>query len=411
MIKTLEPEIPVSLWRNVDFVALWSGQFISFFGSKVSNLALPLLVLAITHSAAQAGFIASARMVPYLLFGLPAGALIDQWNRKTVMIVCDGIRAGALGLVPLAYATGHLGLTLLYVVSFVQGTAFVFFNVAEVSSLPHVVPKAQIAEAIGLDSAAGSAGSLVGPALCGWIIALARTTPAGAALAYLLDAATYVISVLTLGLIRVPFQAERKVVRVPLRQGIASGLRFVWADRPLRFLALLSGALALLYAPLSLAMIVLARDQLHASARTIGLIFSVSAIGGLIGAYLAPKIKARFRVGQIILGAALVQALATPLIGLATSAAMMATGWTIAFLMDPLLFAASSAYRLSVTPDPMQGRMNSIFRLLSYGAEPLGAAVGGYALGIVGPRVEIVAVAVAVGLCALAVSCTEVRRL
>src|SRR6266550_8250562 len=88
---------PVPLWRNLNYMLLWSGQMISSVGTQVSMLAFPLLVLAITHSPAQAGLIAALRGLPYALFILPAGALIDRWNRKHVMILYDIGRAIALG--------------------------------------------------------------------------------------------------------------------------------------------------------------------------------------------------------------------------------------------------------------------------------------------------------------------------
>ncbi|MDQ2798267.1 MAG: MFS transporter [Armatimonadota bacterium] len=404
------PSKKQSLWRSRDFVLLWSGQGVSVLGTRVSGLALPLLILATTHSVAQAGLITSARMLPYLVLGLPAGALIDRWNRKTTMIVCDAARFLALGCVPLAWTFGHLSLVLLYVVALVQGTAFVFFNVAEVASLPNVVAREDLPQATALDSAAGSAGSLIGPGLAGLIISAAKTTAAGAVLAYLIDALTYLISVVSLGFIRIPFQAaheERE--NHSLSEQVTEGLKFLWADSRLRALALTSWALSFLYAPVSLAMIVLARNQLHASPRIIGLIFSLSAIGGLIGAGVAPKMKERFPFGHVLIGSVAIQALVTPLIGLAVSPAMMIVGWSLAFLLDPIFSMASVSYRLSVIPDDIQGRVQSIYRLGSYGMEPLGTALGGLCLALIGPRVEILIVAAGVGLCALALSLTPLR--
>src|SRR5438128_297666 len=84
---------PRSLWRNRDFILLWSGHIVSAIGSEVSLLAFPLLALAITQSPAQAGLMAALRGLPYALFCLPAGALIDRWDRKRVMIICDSGRA------------------------------------------------------------------------------------------------------------------------------------------------------------------------------------------------------------------------------------------------------------------------------------------------------------------------------
>ncbi|HEY8291653.1 MAG TPA: MFS transporter, partial [Thermomicrobiales bacterium] len=94
------PLVP-SLWRNRDYAILWSGQTLSSIGTGVSNLAFPLLVLTLTHSPTQAGITAAVRALPYIFFSLPAGALIDRWNRKRTMILCDLGRAIALGSIPI----------------------------------------------------------------------------------------------------------------------------------------------------------------------------------------------------------------------------------------------------------------------------------------------------------------------
>ncbi len=403
-------EAEPGLWRNRDFKLLWSGQAVSVMGTRISSLALPLLVLEVTHSAAQAGFITSARMLPYLVLGLPAGALTDRWNRKTTMVLCDVARAIALGSVPMAWALGYFSLLQLYIVALVQGSAFVFFNVAEMACLPNVISRQDLAQATSLDSAAGSAGSLLGPGIAGVIISAARTTAEGAVLAYLVDALTYLVSVLSLSFIRVAFQTEHgEGLKLSLSKQVAQGLRFLWEDRRLRVLTLTSWALSLLYAPVPLAMIVLAREHFHAPARVIGLIFGVSAVGGLIGSWVAPHLKSRVRFGFVIIGSIAIQALVTPLVGLAVSPAMMIAGWMLAFMLDPIFSMASTSYRLSVTPDEMRGRVHSIYRLGGYGAEPVGTAIGGLLLVMIGPRTEILIAAVGVGLCAIAVSMTQIR--
>lgn len=104
----------IPLWRNRDYMLLWSGQIVSSVGTRVSQLAFPLLVLALTHSPAQAGLIAALRGLPYALFILPAGAMVDRWNRKRVMILCDAGRAIALGSIPIALLLGHLTILQLY---------------------------------------------------------------------------------------------------------------------------------------------------------------------------------------------------------------------------------------------------------------------------------------------------------
>ncbi len=117
-----------SLWRNRDFVLLWSGQAVSTLGTRFSGLALPLLVLAVTYSPAQAGLIGALSFLPYLVFGLPAGALVDRWDRKRTMALCDLARCIAFGSVPLAVALGRLTMPQLYLVALVDGTSFVLIQ-------------------------------------------------------------------------------------------------------------------------------------------------------------------------------------------------------------------------------------------------------------------------------------------
>jgi len=402
---------PHALWRHRDFLLLWSGQAVSTLGSSVSRLALPLLVLALTHSSAQAGLIAALQAVPYLVFSLPAGALIDRWDRKRVMIRCDVARCLAYGSIPLAYATAHLSLAQLYAVALVGGTAYVFFNIAEVAALPRVVPAEHLSHATSLNESATSASSLIGPGVAGLIISLGRTTLSGAAVAYLVDSLSYLISTLSLGFIRTPFQAERAPVAArSLRAEIAEGLRFLWARRPLRALALLTMGMNLFFGPLPLAVIVLARTTLHADARTLGLIFSAGSAGGLLGSILAPWVKARLRVGHAIIGAVAGIALATPLVAASGSMPLLFAGYALIGVMIPINNVVSISYRLILVPDALQGRVNSVFRLLALGSIPLGTAAGGFFLEEIGPRVELWLIAAGFALCAVAVTFTAVRR-
>src|SRR5712671_8114033 len=105
-LEEVKPKQPKSLWLNLDYMLLWSGQMVSNVGTQVSTLAFPLLILAVTGSPAQAGFVGALRALPYVIFSLPAGALIDRWDRKRTMILCDAGRAISLASIPVAYALG-----------------------------------------------------------------------------------------------------------------------------------------------------------------------------------------------------------------------------------------------------------------------------------------------------------------
>jgi len=406
-----------SLWRNHDFVLLWSGQAVSTLGTRFSGLALPLLVLAVTRSPGQAGLIGALSFLPYLVFGLPAGALVDRWDRKQTMALCDLARCIAFGSVPLAVALGRLTLPQLYVVAFVDGTSFVLFNAAQVAALPQVVQRGHLPRATAWNETAGTAATLIGPGLSGAIIGLARTTVIGAALAYLLDSLSYLVSALSLTLIRTPFQAVpdgeagNAVARRSLRAEIGEGVRFLWGHPQLRLIALLSTAITLCESPLYLAIIVLARRELHAGAPTIGLVVSVAGLGGLTGALLAPRITGRLRIGYALIGLVAVKALALPLVALATSPAMLALGAAIGVATGPVYNVTQLPYRLALIPDRLQGRVNSVFRLLSYGGVSLGTAGGGLLLGSIGPRAECWLMAGGLGLATLSASATALRRI
>jgi len=403
--------LPWALWRNGDFLLLWSGQAVSTLGSTISTLALPLLVLALTHSAAQAGFIAAAQAIPYIVLALPAGALIDRWNRKAVMIRCDVARALALGSVPLAAAWGRLTTAQFYGVALVTGTALVFFNIAQTAALTRVVSGEQLPRATALDRTADSVAALVGPGVGGFLISLARSILAGAALAFLVDSLSYLASACSLLFIRTSFQAQHSPMpERALRVEIAEGLDFLWTQRRMRALAMVSMTAALFFSPLSLAIIVLAQQRLHADARTIGAIFSIGSIGAVLGAVLAPSLKAHFRVGTIVIGVIAVQALAIGLLAVATSPLLMIAGWAVISLADPIYSVTVLSYRLTLIPDALQGRVTGVFRLLNNGGRPLGLAVGGLLLAALGPRPVLWIMAAGGMLIAVVVSRMELRH-
>src|SRR2546421_12421381 len=129
------------LWRNRDYMLLWGGQVVSTAGSAASSIVYPLLILALTDSPAAAGLAGALRALPYLVFSLPVGALIDRWDRKRVMILCDAGRALNLASVLIALVLGHLTVIQLAINALVEGTLFVFFNLSEVACLPRVVTR------------------------------------------------------------------------------------------------------------------------------------------------------------------------------------------------------------------------------------------------------------------------------
>lgn len=369
---------PAPLWRNRDFALFWTGQLASSIGSQVSQLALPLLVLAVTHSPAKTGLMAALRGLPFALFCLPAGALTDRWDRKRTMILCDTGRALALAAVPIAYALGHLTFVLLGVVSLLEGALFVFFNQAEAGALTRLVPKSQVPAAVAANSSIESGAQLAGPALGGLLFGLGMAVP------FVVDAVSYAASVIGLLCVRTEFQEERQAPARPLHHEIAEGIGWLWRQPVMRFLAISTGGLILLGAGYPLILILLAK-RLHLSPFGIGLIFASGGVGSVLGGIVAHWLMQRVAVGRIMVWATWIWVLTWIPYAFAPNAVILGLVNVLGFLIVPVYLVTQYSYRLAIIPDALLGRVNSVFRLIAFGSGPLGLALAGFLLQDFGP--------------------------
>src|SRR5215467_2468533 len=176
---------PTSLWRNRNYLLLWGGQALSDMGGAVSELAFPLLVLAVTHSPAQAGFVAALRALPATLFSLLAGVWVDRWDRKLVMLVCDIGRALSLASIPIAFALGHLTIWQLYITAFLEGSLMIVFALAKTAAMSQVVRPVQLTTAVAQEEFVEGTTALAGPPLSGVLYTL------GAMFPFITDAISY----------------------------------------------------------------------------------------------------------------------------------------------------------------------------------------------------------------------------
>ena len=374
------PSKPGSLWRNADYLRLWSGQVASSIGSQVSGLALPLLILALTHSPAKAGGLAALRGLPYLLLCLPAGAFVDRWDPRRTMLLCDTGRALALASVPIALALGHLSLMQLCIVTVVEGTLYVFFNQAESNCLVRVVTKEQLPAAVAQNQSGDGISGLLGPSLGGLLYGLGQSVP------FLANAVTYGLSVVSLLTLK---SDVRPAVRADgpaphLGREILEGLRWLYAHKVVRFIAMLTGVLMCTCAGWALILIVLAQ-HLGARPLAIGLLMATGGAGSVIGSLLAVPLQKRFRFGPLMIGATWIWALTWLFYALAPNLIVLGIVNALSFIIVPIYLGTQYAYRLGQIPDHLQGRVNSVFRLIAFGSGPVGLAATGVLLQKLGP--------------------------
>jgi predicted MFS family arabinose efflux permease len=376
------------LWFQRDYMLLWSGQVVSSLGSGMSGIAFPLLILVITGSPLVAGIAGALGALPYPIFSLPVGALMDRWDRKKVMIICDTVRAINIASIPIALYFGVLTVWQIYLNSFIEGSAFVFFNIAEVAALPRVVDKAQLPAAAAQNEAAYGIVGLISPSVGALLFkSVSQLFP------FIFDAISYSASIISLSLIKTRFQAERTKRETKLRGEIKEGLVWLWSRPLIRTMAFLTGGLNLVSSASFLTLILLAK-RLGADEPSIGVIFSIGAVGGIIGSIIGGFIQKRFSFGQVIIAAVWVDVLMFPLYLVAPNIVVLGAINAIMWMMNPVYNVVQFSYRLALIPDRLQGRVNSAFRLIAWGSQPLGAALAGVLLQFVGVEYTVITFAV-----------------
>jgi len=381
----LENAAAPSLFRNRDYLLLWVGQTLSLIGSQSSWIAYPLLVLALTGSAGKAGIVSFASWAPYLLFQLQAGALVDRWDRKRTMLVCDCLRALALASVAIAVALGVVTFWQLVVVAFVERTLSIFFDPAETIALSRIVPARRVTEAVARNDAREYTATLLGPPLGGVLYGVSRLAPFAA------DAASYVVSFFSIAALRTPLAPDPTHVRRRLRTEVAEGVRFLWRIPFIRDSLFQAGATNVVWSSLTLAMIVVTRRH-GASGGEIGAMFALLAVGGILGSVASPFLLRRVSPGQLVVGSVWWWGIVVTLLALTTNPFILGTGAGAALFTAPALNGTVVGLRIRLTPHHLQGRVQSVDALLSFALRPFGFLLTGYLLDWLGGRKTIAAI-------------------
>lgn len=393
----------VPLRRNRDFVLLWSGQVVSTVGSEVSQLAFPLLVLSLTGSARDAGIVGFARALPFLLVYLPAGVLVDRWNRKRVMLVADAGRALAIGSVAVWLALGRPPLAWLALASFLEGCLFVFFQLSESAALPAVVPKEQLPQAIAQNQARVQGAGLVGSPLGGALYGLSRLLPFAA------DAVSYAVSFVSLLFVRPAFQGERRREERNLRAELSEGLVWLWRQPFLRTVTALVTGTNFVHQAFSLVLIVRLR-QLGASPSLIGLTFALIAVGSIAGALAGPRVQRLVPPSIVVLGSLWVWPVQTAALFWLGSPVAIGLVTAVGFVCGPIFNVVIGSYRYALVPERLYGRVASASLLFAWGSIPLGSLFAGYAISAWGAHAMLLVLAAMLLAIALVASVSRAVR-
>jgi MFS family permease len=366
------------LWRHPEFVKLWSAETVSQFGTQISQLALPLAAIDVLHASAfEVAALATVEFLPFLLVSLPAGVWVDRLPRRPILVVADLARAGLLASIPIAYFLDALTIWQMYGVGFLVGIATVFFDVAYQSYLPALVRRDQIVDGNAKLEISRTTAQFGGPGLAGLLIGWLK-----APVAILLDAISFLGSALFIFAIRKQEPARderepRRKMRVELREGLS----YVLGHPYLKNIAACTG-LFNFFGSLGFAVVlVFARRELELSPQAIGLALTLGNIGGLLAAFTATRVAGRFGVGRTIIGSAIVGGpmfLVIPFAPHGNAAlAVLVPAWIVGAFTNVVYNVTQVSLRQAITPERIQGRMNSVMRFIVWGTIPLGSFAGG----------------------------------
>jgi MFS family permease len=369
------------LRKNRDFVLLQVGQTLSTIGSESTGIAYPLLVLAVTHSPVEAGVVGFARVLPWALFGFLAGAAVDRFHRKRMMIVSDIVRVGAVTSIVVAISLHRISFAQIAIVAFIEGTMYVFFNIAEIGALRSVVPRRLLPAAAAAEQVRYSTMIIVAPPLGGSLFGVWRALP------FLADAVSYAFSLASLLAIRTPFQEEREYEQVSLRTQLAEGFRWLWGHRFLRTCALLFTWVNLVYEGIFLVLIVVGRRQ-GLSGAQIGALIAALGLSSLAGSLASPRFQRRLSMRTFVVGSLWLQ-LGIAAFVLKPSIYVLVVAVLPAAFFGPSVNAVIIGYRVAVVPDRLTGRVNSVARTIALCGMPLGPLAAGLLLGSFSARTTV----------------------
>ncbi|MFE7395890.1 MFS transporter [Streptomyces sp. NPDC057557] len=375
----------LGLLRDPDFQRLFAATALGQLGDRIIFLALPLVaIVALNADEFQVGLLAAMTTAGSLLVGLPAGAWVDRMRKRSVMISADLARAVALLTIPVAWWSELLTIWWLYAVALVHGVLTVFFDVAYVSYLPHLVGRGNLVEGNSKLSAIRSVTSISGPGMAGPLVGWL-----GAPVTLVVSSVGMVMSgVLATG-IRKREQKPESSEHPQLLRDIKEGLKFVLEHPVLRAIVLGDAIFNLFLVMYQTMLLVFLEREMDLESFGIGLILSGMGCGALLGALWATRVSKRVGQGPVIWLAPLVTCPLTVLMPLAHpgwNVYMAALGLASLSLGGVIRFVAQSSLQQTLTPDRLLGRMSATARFVSWGGIPLGGLLGGASGSVFGAR-------------------------
>ena len=360
---------------RTDFWKFWTGQTISQLGSSFTAFALPLLVYGLTGSAVSLAISTAAYFLPYLLFGLVIGAWVDRVDRKRMMIAVDLGRAAVIAIIPILGYADALTVGWIYGGAFVIATLTIAFDSGQFAAVPNLVDKDDLVTANGRLQASFAGATIAGPLLAGVLLSVVSVETI-----FLVDSVSFVLSGISLGLIRTSFNPAEPRERKHILRDVQEGLRYVLHHPVLRNISLMMALINFVSATTFTQLVLFASVELDASDTQIAVLFAAGAVGVVCLGLAAGRLRRRLSFSVAALGAMMLEGALGVAFGLNNVYGIALLLWAAMSGLGLFFNINSVSLRQQIVPSHMLGRVVSIASVLAWSAIPLGALVGGWAI-------------------------------
>jgi hypothetical protein len=373
---------------------LWANT-ISYTGAGVYVAALPLLAVTVTRDARLIALVSAAEFVPWLVWSLPAGVIVDRYDRAVLMWRSQVVQGLVIAMIAVLVIVHVVDIGLLILLGFLLGSAEVFFSNAAQSVLPELVTADQLPKANGNLQVSLTVGeTFAGPPLGSLLFAASRMLP------FVVNACTFFGSAALLA--GLPKRAAAATGHAPMRAQIAEGLRYLRGHRLLRTAAILLGVMGFAGQMGAATLVLLALKVLHTGVRGYGLLWSAAAVGAILGGFTNPVLTRRLGM----LASLIIPLVATPIVFIGTGLAPDAFVAGMFFALNGYLVTmwnvVTVSLRQQVVPGDLLGRVNSAYRMIGWGLFPVGAVAGGFVAHAFGYRAPFILGGIMVAVAAVA---------
>ncbi|HEA0066763.1 TPA: MFS transporter [Staphylococcus aureus] len=368
-----------SVMLNKNFTFYLIGVAFSNMGSAFTTFVFPLMILKLTGSAFQVGIVSALSFIPYAILGLPAGALIDRLNKKSIMKCADIIRFVSYLSIPVLSFFNMLSIFQIYVVAIISGIGLVFHSISEVSIIPSIVKEEDLASANSYIYATQNVSEFLGPIIGGLLY-----TYMGYSILIFIDSMTFLLSFFSLILIKIESKSifnQEKLSGKKFLSDVKVGFDYLLSNSTIRVMAVVVSLSNLIISPYYIYIVMFVKEDMNQSSQVLGLVLGISSLGALIGSLSASFLLKLFNFGKLIVIILFLDTIFRLMLPFSTYIFILISLLGLTYMTQSIINIAIITLRQKKCSEHiMLGRVNSVFKTMVFAFRPIGLFLGGILL-------------------------------